>query len=186
MMWTHFKFTGLYLAVAFSFASSAAAEKTYIVGKGEDENLLMMSIVFLVVCGLFFVISVVMSLMLIRRSRLTYGSGRGYDLEITEEKFQSMYRSSEHAEEKSPAKFEQLKLNDVNNGVHDSIDDIKSSERQNNNMGKKSAPPGTEKEQKGTKESEKDTKTLSSFHNKAYQSTSMQSGMDLVESDVKR
>lgn len=37
------------------------------------ENLLMMSIVFLVVCGLFFVISVVMSLMLIRRSRLTYG-----------------------------------------------------------------------------------------------------------------
>ena len=32
-----------------------------------------MSIVFLVVCGLFFVISVVMSLMLIRRSRLTYG-----------------------------------------------------------------------------------------------------------------
>ena len=33
----------------------------------------MMSIVFLVVCGLFFVISVVMSLMLIRRSRLTYG-----------------------------------------------------------------------------------------------------------------
>ncbi|CAH3157753.1 unnamed protein product [Pocillopora meandrina] len=143
------------------------------------ENLLMMSIVFLVVCGLFFVISVVMSLMLIRRSRLTYGSGRGYDLEITEEKFQSMYRSSEHAEEKSPAKFEQLKLNDVSNGVHDSIDDIKSSERQNNNMGKTSAPPGTEKGQK-------DTKTLSSFHNKAYQSTSMQSGMDLVESDVKR
>lgn len=37
------------------------------------ENLLMMSIVFLVVCGLFFVISVVTSLMLIRRSRLTYG-----------------------------------------------------------------------------------------------------------------
>lgn len=53
-------------------------------------------------------------------------------------------------------------------------------------MGKPSAPPGTEKGQKDTKEGEKDTKTLSSFHNKAYQSTSMQSGMDLVESDVKR
>ena len=53
-------------------------------------------------------------------------------------------------------------------------------------MGKTSAPPGTEKGQKDTKEGEKDTKTLSSFHNKAYQSTSMKSGMDLVESDVKR
>lgn len=65
-----------------------------------------------------------MSLMLIRRSKVTYGIGKGYDLEETEEKYQSMYRSSEHAEDKP----EQLKLKDVSNGLYDSIEDIKTSE----------------------------------------------------------
>lgn len=174
MMRTIFKVNGLHLAVAFTFASSVAAEKAYIVGKGKDETLLIMSIVFLLVCSLFFVISVMMSLMLIRRSKVTYGIGKGYDLEETEEKYQSMYRSSEHAEDKP----EQLKLKDVSNGLYDSIEDIKTSEQRNNNMGKTNAPPGAEKD---IKESDKDPKALSSFHNKAYQSTSMQSGVDLVE-----
>ena len=52
-------------------------------------------------------------------------------------------------------------------------------------MAKKSTPPGTEKGQKDTKETEKKTRALSSFHNPAYQSNSMHSRLDQVVVDVK-
>ncbi|KAJ7384321.1 hypothetical protein OS493_022428 [Desmophyllum pertusum] len=120
-----------------------------------------------------------MAFVLLRRSRSPESGGQ-YHLEERGERYQSMYSSKQNGENMASPHYEQLKLNDRTNGVYQSIDDSKSGEKQNNS--KANTPPGTEKGQKDTKETEKETKTLSSFQNPAYQ-TSMGSGMD-VEYDV--
>ena len=74
-------------------------------------------------------------------------------------------------------------LTETTNGVYESFNDNKSNGQQNNNMAKGGTSPGKEKGQGDAKGSEKKNKTLSSFQNPAYQSTSMGSGLD-VEYDV--
>lgn len=71
-------------------------------------------------------------------------------------------------------------LNEVTNGVYESMNDNKSSGQPNNNMAKQGTPPGkAEKGQKDANEKEKKNRALSSFQNPAYQSTSMGSGLDV-------
>ena len=70
-------------------------------------------------------------------------------------------------------------LNERSNGVYESINENKSNGQQNNNMAKQGTPPGKEKGEKDTRETEKKNRTLSSFQNPAYQSTSMNSGLDV-------
>lgn len=50
--------------------------------------------------------------------------------------------------------------------------------QQNNDKSKRNTPPGTEKGQKDSKETEKETRTLSAFNNPAYQSSSMNMELD--------
>lgn len=57
-------------------------------------------------------------------------------------------------------------LSEPSNGFYQSVDDITESEKQNN------------KDKQGTNETESKSRPLSSFKNPAYQSTSMNSGLD--------
>lgn len=152
----------------------ARGDDEYIIGKEDDETLLTLSIVFLVICVLFLLVAVVMAAVFLRLSRR---SGNEYKVEEKEERYQSMYLSSKQSGNMS-SYYEELKANNVNSGVYQSIDESKVGVQQNNDKSKRNTPPGTEKGQKDSKETEKETRTLSAFNNPAYQSSSMNMELD--------
>ncbi|XP_020605238.1 uncharacterized protein LOC110044059 [Orbicella faveolata] len=157
----NFKAVGLCVAIALSFAPSVFAGR-YIIGKEEDETLLSLSIAFLVICSVFLLVSIVAALMMFRRTRVS--------CEITEDmdvRYESMYSGKQNGEN-VPAQYEQLKLSEPSNGFYQSLDDTKERGKQNNG-------------QEDASETELKNRPLSSFQNPAYQSTSMNSGLDVAK-----
>ncbi|KAL9964213.1 hypothetical protein ACROYT_G027819 [Oculina patagonica] len=135
-----FKAIAFSLVIVLSFATSISAEEsddTYIIGKEEDETLLTLSIAFVVVCGLFFLASIVMTVVMFRRLGKSE-SGNQYQLEEREERYQSMYSSKQNGD---PSHYEQLKLNEVTNGNYEQINGNKSNGQHNNGMAKQGTPP---------------------------------------------
>ena len=72
-------------------------------------------------------------------------------------------------------------LSEPSNGFYQSLGDIKESGQQNNNKDKQGTPQGKETGQEDASETELQNKPLSSFRNHAYQSTSMNSGLDVAK-----
>ena len=72
--------------------------------------------------------------------------------------------------------FHLPQLSEPSNGFYQSRDDVKESGQQNNTKG---TPQGKEKSHEDASETESKIKPLSSFQNPAYQSTSMNSGLDV-------
>ncbi|XP_020605237.1 uncharacterized protein LOC110044057 [Orbicella faveolata] len=170
----NFKAVGLCVAIALSFAPSVFAGR-YIIGKEEDETLLSLSIAFLVICSLFLLVSIVATLMMFRRTRVSWGS-MDYALEDLDVRYESMYSGKQNGEN-MPAQYEQLKLSEPSNGFYQSLDNTKERGKQNNNKDKQ----GKENGQEDASETELKNRPLSSFQNSAYQSTSMNSGLDVAK-----
>ena len=74
--------------------------------------------------------------------------------------------------------FHLPQLSEPSNGFYQSVDDITESEKQNNNKGKQGTPQDKENGPEDTSETESKSRPMSSFKNPAYQSTSMNSGLD--------
>lgn len=157
-------------------AGTSAAENDYIIGKEEDKNLLTLSIVFFVLCAVFFLVSLVASVVLIKKMKRS-GGGGGYYLEEQEERYQSMYDGKSYGENEFPlSQYETLQINGSGNGIYQSLDSneayqlVDYEQASGEPKTKQGTPPGTEQGQKDTKENEKQ-KTLSSFHNPAYEAS---------------
>lgn len=177
------------LVLAVFITISLAAEDDYIISEVDDETLLTLSIVFLVVCGVFFLISVVAAIAIIRKAKSSR-RGAGYYLEEQEEEryqtqpYQSMYvgrAKSNGVYETQPDQYESLKLTDSSEWIYQPVKTNESNGHVNEES--KTIPTsGTEKGQKESKENEKH-KTLSSFQNPAYES-SMPYGLDMKQGDI--
>jgi len=87
-----------------------------------------------------------------------------------------MYSGKQNGEN-MPAQYEQLKLSEPSNGFYQSLDNTKERGKQNNNKDKQ----GKENGQEDASETELKNRPLSSFQNSAYQSTSMNSGLDVAK-----
>lgn len=175
-MKVNFKAIGICAATALSFVPSTSAG-SYIIGKEQDEMLLILSIAFVVICSLFLLLSIVATLVMFRRARVSWGR-RDYALEDMDVRYQSMYSSKHNGENMPSPQYEQLKLSEPSNGFYQSVDDITESEKQNNNKGKQGTPQDKENGPEDTSETESKSRPMSSFKNPAYQSTSMNSGLD--------
>jgi len=177
-MRVNYKTIAYCVTITFLLTTGAyAAEDDYIIGKEEDKTLLTLSIVFLAVCAIFLLVSIVGALAIIQKVRFS-GAGRSseYRLEEGEERYQSMYAGkSNGGDYDAPTSYhyEQLQLRGSSNGLYQSID---SSTSNGEAKTEQVTPPGTEKGQKDSRENEKH-KTLSSFQNPAYES-SMPYGLD--------
>lgn len=169
----------LCVAIALSIAPSALAG-SYIIGKKEDETLLILSIAFVVICGLFLLVSIVATLMMFRRASVSWAR-RDYSLDDMDVRYQSMYSSKQNRDNMPESQYEQLKLREPSNGFYQSPDDTKESGQQNNNKDKQGTPQGKENRQGDASKTESKTKPMSSFQNPAYQSTSMNSGLDVAK-----
>lgn len=174
-----FNVIGLFVAIALSFAPNALAG-SYIIGKEEDETLLILSIAFVVICGLFLLVSIVATLMMFRRASVSWAR-RDYSLEDMDVRYESMYSGKQNKDNMPESQYEQLKLSEPSNGFYQSLDGIKESGKQNNNKDKQGTPQGKENRQEDASETESKTGPLSSFQNPAYQSTSMNSGLDVAK-----
>ena len=75
--------------------------------------------------------------------------------------------------------FHLPQLSEPSNGFYQSQDDVKESGQQNSNKDKQGTPRDKEESQGDASQTESKTKPLSSFQNPAYQSTSMNSGLDV-------
>lgn len=178
------------LVLAVFITISLAAEDDYIISEVDDETLLTLSIVFLVVCGVFFLISVVAAIAIIRKAKSSRRDS-GYYLEEQEERYQnqpyqSMYdgrAKSNGVYETQPDQYESLKLTDSSEWIYQPVKTNESNGHVNEEAKTiPTTPSGTEKGQKESKENEKH-KTLSSFQNPAYES-SMPYGLDMKQGDI--